>query len=102
MSNRYSRKMHHKKNLKMMHAIQWGYHSWESFERNSARYTGIGQKYWWCYYISERRNFAKSSTNRLIRSKFHNLSRFDDDFDDIPTIRNANYRKYFDYYSVIW
>lgn len=62
--------------------------------------------YWKEYYLSGRRNYSKFSTNRKIRQMNRSICQsamqLEDAEDCGVQMRNADYRKYFDYDWTVW
>lgn len=115
--NRYDRKRKHKRVLKKRHAVKFDRFDPlldEEKERNDywddlvnyprakwIDHRNGGYTYWNQFYISGPRGFAKRSTNRKIRSEFRDLLA-NEHPDNIPTLRGADYEKWFDYMWTIW
>lgn len=111
--NRYERKRQHKLERMKRHAVLYGKYDIQSdreyCRRDFEKYSGTkwsdgrnnGYTYWMDYTVSGRRKFAKSSTNRKIRSKYR--AKFaKEPHEEIVADRCSDYEKEFDYWWTIW
>ncbi len=123
MLNRYARMRRHKRHLKQLHANKYNRYyisADEQEEKESYRKyadednlwlrrfcdpRNDGYTYWCTFYISGPRKYAKSSTNRKIRSKFKSMGLKHmnaEALEDVMTMRGADYEKEFDYFWEIY
>lgn len=103
MSNRYTRKMKHKSNMKRQLSALFGYSSWNMLKKHYCEAHGNESPKYWCHLnISQRRKFAKDGTNRSIRAKYRNLLVNMDVFDDVIACKCSKYRKMHEYNWIIW
>ena len=121
--NRYERKRQHIRELKRQHAILWGRYNTrldEEHERSNylkcvnsmwlrkyADPRNDGYQYWDRYYLSKSRRYARSCTNKTIRSKYRakltNVERTElEELEDIIAPRGSDYEKEFDYFWAIY
>lgn len=104
--NGYHRKRIHKQESKNKFAKTWWYGNsagdWNQMVIDYLRdpeYRSLD--YWKTFYLSGCRKVAKTSTSRRLRNIFKSyVAR--EDYDNIPVLNNADYRKYFDYDWTIW
>lgn len=63
-----------------------------------------GYEYWQAMYVTGKRKFAKSYTNRMIRAFYRDIvHRLDEEsMDEVQDLRGSDYEKMFDYWNIIW
>ncbi len=118
--NRYANKRKHKRMLKQRHAmvcdgcrtnldlVRQRYQDDDDFwwwynhhPRNG------GYEYWQQFSRSGARRFAKEATNGVIRSRYRDMLRdidpYDDDaLEDIQALTGSDYEKMFDFWWTLW
>ena len=111
--NRFARKRQHKRELKLNHARRCGRYSIQHDEEREKYWNGEfvgcpwyssrndGYEYWHRNYLSGCRKYAKSCTNRRIRSKYRMQIRMMDP-EDIMAPQCSDYEKEFDYLWTIY
>lgn len=112
--NRYAEKRRHKMKLKK----KYGYGLYEGYRTNLRRHEDEcrerwgdtrnarngGYQYWQAYYLTGPRQYAKETTNSVIRAMFRGLLRnlSEDDMDEVPVFKGSDYEKTYDYDWTIW
>lgn len=118
--NRYANKRKHKRRLKQRHAmvcdgcrtnldlVRHRYQEDDDFwwwaihhPRNG------GYEYWNQFARSGARRFAKDATNGVIRSRYRDVLRGidpynEDEIEDIQALRGSDYEKMFDFWWTLW
>ena len=63
-----------------------------------------GYEYWKTYYLTGPRRYAKSCTNRAIRSRYRDMLRTiaEDMLDEVQALCGSDYEKMYDYDWTIW
>lgn len=112
--NRYAAKRKHKREQKKKygHGLYTTYrtnlrrHEDECRERwgDTRNARNGGYEYWQAYYLTGRRRYAKEATNGIIRAMFRDMLQniTEDDMEDIPVFRGADYEKAYDYMWTVW
>lgn len=109
----YNEERLHKNKMREHYAQQHyrGTESWNSLrekwedKETPSHYCYHPLDYWKTFYLSGCRDYAKSETSSVLRAqnrKIAHAALYADDYDDIPMLRNGDYKRYYDYDWCIW
>ena len=118
--NRYANKRRHKRKLKQRHAmvcdgcrtnldlVRQRYQEDDDFWWWAVHHPrNGGYEYWNQFARSGARRFAKDATNGVIRSRYRDVLRGidpynEDEIEDIQALRGSDYEKMFDFWWTLW
>lgn len=105
----YAKKRLHKRKLKKQFLEHlWGYPQYKSYKDYLANHKPLwdpdsapNTRYWQKVYVSGCRKLAKDQTNRKIRRRYKTDIQ-KGEYEMLPAIKGAGYRKYYDYWWTVW